>query len=196
MSVAFNGRLNINQGLIFIWGTIILFQLINAPLINLITVFFSPHSENIVHHHGIIYFIGAILIGPILEELVFRGTFLTGMLEKYTPQKAIILTSLLFALVHLQPFQIVPAFFWGLLFGYTFYKTRSIVLVILLHMTVNFSSLLSYWGHLANQPHTFLSAYGRYSLLVYGISTIGLLTGCYLLIKKQVFAKYLNEYGQ
>lgn len=195
LPVAFNGRLNINQGLIILWGTIISFQLINAPIINLITKFFSPHSENIVHH-GIVYFIGAILLGPILEELLFRGTILTGMLENYTSRKAILLSSVFFALVHGELLNIVTALFWGLLFGYTFYKTRSIVLVILFHMTVNFTGLLGRWLHPANEPFTFLLAYGQYSWLVYGIALVGLTTGCYLLFKKQVFAKYLAEYQQ
>lgn len=193
LPIAFNGRLNINQGLILVWGSIISFQLINAPLIHLITNFFSPHSGNIVNP-GMIYFIGAILLGPILEELVFRGTFLTGMLESYTPRKAILITAVFFALVHIKLLQIVPAFFWGLLFGYTFYKTRSIVLVILLHITVNFTGLLNSWVRPGNEPFTFLNAYGRYSWLVYGIAIIGLITGCYLLFKRQMFAKYLAGY--
>lgn len=193
LPIAFNGRLNINRGFIFIWGTIISFQLINAPLINLITNFFSPHLTNVVHH-GIVIFIGPILLGPILEELVFRGTFLTGMLENYTSRKAIFLTAAFFALVHIKLLQIVPAFFWGLLFGYTFYKTRSIVLVILFHMTVNFTGLLGRWLHPANQPFTFLSAYGQYSWLVYGIAVVGLATGCFLLFKRQMLEKYLAEY--
>ena len=193
--VSFNGRLNMNQGLIILWGTIISFQIINAPLINLITKFFSSHSENTVHH-GMIYFIGAILIGPILEELVFRGTILTGMLENYSPRKAILITAVFFALVHGKLLQIVPAFFWGLLFGYTFYKTRSIVLVILFHITVNFTGSVDNWMHPTHQPYTFLSAYGQYSWLVYGIAIIALATGCHLLFKRQIFSKYLAEYQQ
>jgi membrane protease YdiL (CAAX protease family) len=193
LPVAFNGYLNINLGLILLWGTIISFQLINAPLINLITQYFSPNHPNVVNH-GIVFFIGAILLGPILEELVFRGTILNGMLENYTPRKAILLSAIIFGLVHGRPIQIVPAFFWGLLFGYTFYKTRSIILVILLHITVNFTGLLSSLVHLANQPYTFLTAYGSYSWLVYSIAAVGLATGCYLLVKRQMFTKYLAEY--
>ena len=193
LPVAFNGRLNINQGLILLWSTIISFQLINSPLINLITNSFSSNQPNGVHQ-GIVYFIGAILLGPILEELVFRGTILSGMLDNYSPRKAILLSAIIFGLVHGSPIQIVPAFFWGLLFGYTFYKTRSIILVIFLHITVNFTGSLGNWMHPAHQPYTFLSAYGQYSWLVYGIALIGLTIGCYLLFKRQIFVKYLAEY--
>lgn len=193
LPIPFNGHLKINQGLIFIWGAIISVQLINVLLVHLIKFFFSSHPENIVHH-GMIYFIGVILLGPILEELLFRGTILTGMLENYTPRKAILLTATFFALIHGNIFQIIPAFFWGLLFGYTFYKTRSIILVILLHMTVNFTGSLDNWMHPVDQPYTFMSAYGQYSWLVYGIAVIGLATGYYLLFKRQMFAKYLAEY--
>lgn len=193
LSIAFNGRLNINQGLFLLWGTIILLQLINSPFIQIITKYFSPHSAN-VEHSGMVYFIGAILLAPILEELVFRGTILAGMLEYYSSRNAILLSAAFFALVHGNILHIIPAFFWGLLLGYTFYKTRSIVLGILLHITVNFTGSLSHWLHPANEPFTFLSAYGQYSWLVYVIATIGLITGCYLLFKRQMFAKYLEEY--
>jgi membrane protease YdiL (CAAX protease family) len=193
LSIAFNGRLKINRGLILLWGTTISFQLINSPFIDFITKKIFPTHQSDVHP-GIIFFLGVILLGPILEELVFRGTILTGMLENYTSRKAILLTAIFFALVHGELFQVIPAFFWGLLFGYTFYKTRSIVLVILLHMTANFSSLLSYWGHPFNQPYTFLSAYGPYSWLVYSFALVGLVIGCYLLFKKKMFTKYLVGY--
>ncbi|MDP2335674.1 MAG: CPBP family intramembrane metalloprotease [Bacteroidota bacterium] len=195
LPIAFNGRLYINQGFVVFGGTIISIQLVAVPIINLISKFFSLHPTDVVHS-GIVNSIGAILLAPILEELLFRGTILTGMLENYTTRKAILLTTAFFALIHGNILHIIPAFFWGLLLGYTFYKTRSIVLGILLHMTVNFTGSLDNWMHPAHQHYTFISAYGQYSWMVYGIATIGLITGCYLLFKKQMFAKYLAEYQQ
>lgn len=193
LPVAFKVRLNMNQGLILLWGTILSFQLINAPFINLITNLFSSTNSNDIHY-GLVYFIGAILLGPILEELVFRGTILNGMLENYSPRKAILLSAIIFGLVHGKPIQMVSAFLWGLLFGYTFYKTKSIVLVILLHITVNFAGLLNAWLRPAHQSFSFLSAYGQYSWMVYGIATIGLIIGSFLLFRKQLFSKYLTGY--
>lgn len=195
LKVAFNSRLIINQGLIAVFGTLISFLLINVPFFKVLTKYSGFHHTNSINS-GIVFYLGVIFIGPILEELFFRGIILSGLLEKYTPRKAILLTSAFFALIHGEPFQIVFAFFWGLLFGYTFYKTRSIILVILLHMTVNFSSFLNSWVRPANEPFTFFNAYGQYSWLVYGIAVVGLATGCFLLFKRQMLEKYLAEYQQ
>lgn len=192
-STSFNGRLNFNQGLILLLVTIISFQLLNASFIQLLTKSFSTQTTDIAHS-GIVHFIGAILLSPILEEVLFRGTILNGMLENYTSRKAILLSAAFFALFHGKLLQIIPAFFWGLLLGYIFYKTRSIVLSILLHMTVNFTSTLSHWLHPANKSYTVLSAYGQYSLLFYCIALICLATGCYLLFKRRMLSKYLAEY--
>ena len=55
------------------------------------------------------------LLGPILEELLFRGGATKALLERYSPRKAIFLSALLFGVFHLNPAQIVAAFFGGLL---------------------------------------------------------------------------------
>ncbi len=39
------------------------------------------------------------LIGPIIEEILFRGIILNGLLKKYSPAKAILFSSLLFSLI-------------------------------------------------------------------------------------------------
>jgi len=197
LPIAFNYRLTTSKYLIVLLGIIFAFKFIEGPLFILI-----KGSATINHHipgnHDVIYYltnwISPIFIGPVLEELVFRGTFLTGMLERYTPRKAIVLTSILFALVHLQPVQIVPAFFWGLLLGYTFYKTRSIVLGFVIHGTINFSSLFTSWIRPKDQPFSFWTAYSSYTWLVYSLAIIVVTVGCYLLIKRQMFAKYLAGY--
>ena len=197
LPLTFNFGLTIGKGLLVLLGTIFAFKFIESPFFILIKGSVAS-NHHIPGNHDVIYYltnwISPIFIGPILEELVFRGTLLTGMLEKYKPRKAIVLTSILFALMHLQLLQIVPAFFWGLLLGYTFYKSKSIVLCVIIHGTINFSSLFTTWVRPKDQPYTFGSAYGQYSWLVYGIAIIGVTVGCYFLIKKQLFAKYLADY--
>lgn len=85
---------------------------------------------------------GAILIGPIVEEFLFRGIILTTLLHKYGSKWALPISSVLFALVHIHPAQIVIAFILGLILGYLFIKTKSLTFVILLHSVSNLSNLL------------------------------------------------------
>lgn len=192
--INFNMRMLINRKLILILLTIIAYQLVIAPIISFLAFHFgTKHPTEI--GQSLIYYLGAILCGPIVEEFTFRGVILNGMLENYkNGKKAILLSALIFGIIHIKILQVAPAFIWGLLFGYTFYKTRSIAVVILLHISVNFSGLINVWLRTSSQPFSICSAYGRYSWLVYITATIGLFIGCYLLVKKQMFVKYLEEY--
>lgn len=75
--------------------------------------------------------------GPILEELLFRGTVEKMLLKQYNPQKAILLSALIFGVFHLNPAQIVPAFLIGLMLGWVYYKTASLIPCILIHIINN-----------------------------------------------------------
>jgi membrane protease YdiL (CAAX protease family) len=85
---------------------------------------------------------GVAVIPPILEEIVFRGIILRGFLKRYTPWASIILSSLLFAAMHINVWQMIPAFFAGLLLGYIFYRTGSLMAVIFAHAVNNATAVL------------------------------------------------------
>lgn len=77
------------------------------------------------------------ILGPILEELLFRGAITKVLLQKYNPTKAIILSALIFGIVHLNPVQVVGATLSGLLFAWIYYKTGSLISCILIHILNN-----------------------------------------------------------
>lgn len=81
--------------------------------------------------------IGGALIGPICEEIIFRGIILEGLAQKYNPTKAIIFSALIFGIIHLQPLQVISAFFIGLILGWIYLKTQSLWVVIALHVINN-----------------------------------------------------------
>lgn len=84
-----------------------------------------------------VFIVSAILIAPIIEELMFRGLMLRGFIQRYTIKKAIIVSALLFALFHGNVFQFIPALSAGLLFAWWFVKTRSLVSCIFGHAMNN-----------------------------------------------------------
>lgn len=45
----------------------------------------------------------AVLLAPVLEEMLFRGIMLDGLLKRYSPTKAIVWSAVLFGIVHLNP---------------------------------------------------------------------------------------------
>lgn len=87
-------------------------------------------------------FISFIIIAPIFEEILMRGIILEGFLNKYKPVTAIIISSLMFGVMHLNIFQFVNATIGGLFLGVIYYKTRSLVLCIVAHMVNNLIPIL------------------------------------------------------
>ena len=80
-------------------------------------------------------------VPDILEQL-FRGGATKALLERYSPRKAIFLSALLFGVFHLNPAQIVAAFFGGLLLAWVYYRTRSLIPCILIHIVNNSISVM------------------------------------------------------
>ena len=77
------------------------------------------------------------IVGPVLEELLFRGAITHALLQQYNPTKAILISALLFGVFHINPAQILPAFLIGILLAWTYYKTGSLIPCILMHVLNN-----------------------------------------------------------
>ena len=83
-------------------------------------------------------FICVSLFAPFFEEWLCRGMVLRGLLGHGTkPWLAIVVSAIFFAAIHMNPWQAIPAFALGLLFGYVYYKTGSLKLTMLMHFTNN-----------------------------------------------------------
>ena len=82
------------------------------------------------------------VLGPILEEMLFRGAITKVLLHKYSPVKAIIFSALIFGIFHINPAQVVGATLSGVLFAWLYYKTGSLVPGILVHILNNSLSVV------------------------------------------------------
>lgn len=78
-----------------------------------------------------------VLLAPVCEELAFRGFILTGLRQRFHPWTAIVLSSLLFAVSHLNVFQFVPMFILGVILGVIATRSRSVLPGMLLHVLYN-----------------------------------------------------------
>lgn len=82
-------------------------------------------------------FFAIAIAAPLVEELLFRG-LLQNAIARYVPiWAAILLSSLLFASVHLQPYAIPGLMSLSIAFGYLYHRTGSLRMNILLHMANN-----------------------------------------------------------
>ena len=84
----------------------------------------------------ILFLIYVCLLGPILEEIIFRGFILKSM-QKYGNLTAIIVSSILFSMFHLNLVQFVNPVIMGILLGFITIKSKSIVPSIIAHIFNN-----------------------------------------------------------
>ena len=85
------------------------------------------------------------LLAPLAEELVFRGAILRALLRWCSkPWVGIAISALLFALIHANPAQMPHAFLIGLLLGWLYYRTGSVVPGVVYHWVNNSIAYIVY----------------------------------------------------
>lgn len=102
----------------------------------------SQYAEMIGTIDPKLLFVGGVIIGPICEEIIFRGIILKGFLKTYDYKKAILFSAIIFSFIHMVPIQVITTFFIGLVLGYVYYKTRSLWLVCIIHILNNLVAVL------------------------------------------------------
>jgi len=88
-----------------------------------------------------IMFLSVAIVTPIVEELMFRGYILDAISRKHSDWTAIIWSSILFGLVHIDPFVIGQAFMGGILYGWIRMRTGSLLPSIAGHVMWNMLAL-------------------------------------------------------
>jgi membrane protease YdiL (CAAX protease family) len=135
------------------------------------------------------FIVFAIVLAPLVEELMFRGLILRGFLRRYSTKKAIIVSALFFALYHGNAFQFIPAFFAGVLFAWWFLRTRSLVPCFFGHIFNNAFILFSASWAAAYLPESETMQHWPIWLDVVGI--LFLVSGVWLSVR--LFKKYPGD---
>ncbi len=98
---------------------------------------------NFISQDHLVMYLMVVVLAPVLEEILFRGIILKGLINKgVLPNNAIWISSLVFAIVHGNPWQFVGALLLGMVLGLVYFKTESILTVIVLHALNNLLSIL------------------------------------------------------
>ena len=89
-------------------------------------------------------FLGICIIGPIMEEIMMRRIILKEM-ERLTKSMwwGIIISAALFSIVHVNPVQVVFAMPAGIILGWLYCKTGSLLVPISLHILNNTISFIT-----------------------------------------------------
>lgn len=83
------------------------------------------------------------IVGPLVEEIVFRECMLGHMLRNGANHwVSIIVSSLVFGVIHLNPVQIPFATAMGIILSIVYYKTGNIVLTCIIHILNNSAAVV------------------------------------------------------
>lgn len=83
-----------------------------------------------------------VLAAPLLEEILFRGLILGTLGDAMPKWIALILSSVAFGAVHVNPIGIVYATIFGFLLGWIFIRTKSVLTCIIVHALYNLTNLI------------------------------------------------------
>lgn len=131
------GTMGIGCGLLVLsYGIIFVHNLI------LMVLGFDTQGDEILKLIGLLenpvwfFLVGAVL-APLVEEIFFRGFLFQGFRARYGWVSAMLLSSLIFGVAHLDPASLIPTFVLGNLLAYLYHRTNSVWPGVLLHVLVN-----------------------------------------------------------
>ena len=97
---------------------------------------FSFHPE--LYDISILSFVVGVIIGPAVEELIFRGWLYGALRNRFHAVTSVLLSAIIFSMAHgLHPRRFLLGFLGGLLFGVSYEVSRSLVTPLMLHIGGN-----------------------------------------------------------
>jgi membrane protease YdiL (CAAX protease family) len=137
-----------------LWGPAVIFMagyvIVSSELDNILLYFlpmpaiFQEAFQSLLANR--FFMVSLLMVGLLpafCEEMLFRGLILKGLSENYSEKKAILVSAFLFGLIHLNPWQFLPAFLIGLFAGWICLRSKSIVLCVYIHLFNNTLALVS-----------------------------------------------------
>lgn len=147
-------------------------MLVTISVLSLLDVDYFYQGEEMERRQqlfsGIAGALFVVVSGPIIEEICFRGLLLDGLLKtRCRPWIAILISAVAFGLFHGLWAPFVTATLFGLLAGWLYWRTGSIIPGLIIHIANNSLTAID----LSNQTDTFylIALVGGLLLLVYGL---------------------------
>ncbi|MGG0706405.1 CPBP family intramembrane glutamic endopeptidase [Bacillus paramobilis] len=137
----------------FLWTVVALIFLIIVSIAVLMIMekmgisFENNKTETVQNDKSIYAFciavIGAAVISPIYEEVLYRGVFYTFFRDRYGIWGGVLISSIIFTVVHIPTYNTLPVnFLSGVVFAWLYEKTNSILSAMIAHALFNFIAVL------------------------------------------------------
>ena len=99
----------------------------------------SENTESIMEVTKIapIMILAVVVLGPILEELVFRRVIFGSIIQNYNFWIASIVSAVVFAAIHMDFTHILLYTICGMIFAFLYHKTKRLITPIIAHVLLN-----------------------------------------------------------
>lgn len=141
-----------------------------AIILNMLFFLSGLQTSGTISNKLLLLIITSGLLGPIVEEYLFRKILLTRLLKNYSKIKSILIASIIFAVFHTSLNGLIYAFILGVILSYIYLKYNNIKIPIICHMISNIIIL-------------FLT---DFNMLILSISIILLVIGLNIMINKKL----------
>lgn len=82
------------------------------------------------------------IIGPILEEFIYRGILYNKLKEFNSNRTSIIISSVIFGLIHINPIKIIYTFILGIILAKIYEMKKTLKAPIITHISFNLTAIL------------------------------------------------------
>lgn len=135
------------------------------------------------------------LVPAFCEEFLFRGFVQSSFEKKLNIFWTIVITSIIFAVFHFNPFALLPLFVLGAYFSYVVYLTDSIFISVILHFLNNFFTITMFAIYktedvISAKPETNFSLTYMYVTLIFSAFLLGFTL---LILKQQVNKRKIQK---
>lgn len=112
-----------------------------SGIINIFTVF-NEVADSLYGGSIIFEFIAMVIIAPLLEEILFRGIIFARLREYMSVKVAIVISALIFGIIHGNVVQGIYAFIIGICLAYIYERYNTLLAAVLFHMSANLMSVI------------------------------------------------------
>ena len=123
------------------------------------------------------------IFAPLFEEWLCRGLILRGLMSRMHPAGAICISAAFFAILHMNPWQAIPAFILGLLFGYVYYRTGSLKLTMLMHCVNNTFSVIFTRIPAFEEAETFMDILSPWAYVCIFIASVLMIASAVIILR-------------
>jgi hypothetical protein len=128
VGVSVFGLYSVYLPLSYAWPDFVVFWVLDVPPL----IWWEPRIEAVLASG--VNAIVLVAIAPVVEELFFRGFLLNRWHQQYGPAKAVVFSSMIFALFHVD---VVGGLIFGAVLSAIYMKTKSLFGPIVIHMSNN-----------------------------------------------------------